>query len=272
MSAVLLGSLAAAAGAAAFSARWNWWRPKRTGLAVPMYHHLGSPPRKSRHDKLWVREADFERQLRHLLDAGWTPLSFSELAAALDGTAPMPEKPALITFDDGTADNYELAFPILEKLGVKAGVFLVVEGVGKSTRWENPAEKPWQRMLTWEAVSRMRDSGLVEFGSHTMRHSDLNALAVEEARWEIEESKRRLEERLGTPVLAFAYPFGSGAFNPALRDIVREAGYRFDFSIRQGLTALPWRFEDGPMRRLLIRRDDGMLDFRLNLSRGKARL
>jgi len=237
-----------------------------------MYHHLGDPPRPSRHDKLWVREADFRRQLKFLLAGGWTPLLFSEFAAALDGGSALPEKPALITFDDGTADNAEAALPILEELGVKANVFLVVEGVGKSTHWEDPAKKPWLRMLDWDAVARMRASGLVEFGSHTMRHPDLAALPFKDAAWEIQESKRRLEARLAAPVLAFAYPFGSGAFDPALRACVRSAGYRFDFSVRQGITPLPWRFEDGPFKRLLVRRDDKALDFSLNLSRGRARL
>jgi peptidoglycan/xylan/chitin deacetylase (PgdA/CDA1 family) len=272
VSGLILGALGTVAVTAALSARWNWWRREVSGLAVPMYHHIGVPPRRSKHDKLWVAAEDFESQMRTLLDLGFTPMLFGEFARALDGDASMPEKPALVTFDDGTADNFEIAFPILEKLGVKANVFLVVEGIGASTHWENPLEKPWLRMLDWAQVRRMRDSGLVEFGSHAMRHPDLAALDPEQADWEIAESKRRLERQLDRPVIAFAYPFGSGAFEPRLRESVAKAGYRFDFSIRQGISALPWEFADGALRRLLVRGDDTRYDFYLNLTRGQARL
>lgn len=184
----------------------------------------------------------------------------------------MPEKPALVTFDDGTADNFELAFPLLREEGVKANFFVVCEGIGGHTWWENPAEKPFLRMLTWEQIEAMRDSGLAEFGSHTMRHPDLAALRPADARWEIDESKRRLEQRLGRPVVAFAYPFGSGARSASLRAAVKDAGYLLDFSVRQGLNPLPLRREDGALRRLLVRGDDTAYDFELNLTRGKARL
>ena len=259
-------------GAIAFSARWNWWRPRVEGLAVLMYHHLGSPPRDTRHSKLWVSVSDFRAQIIRLQADGWTPMLFSELAEALDGKRPLPKRPALITFDDGTADNYELAFPVLQELGIKANIFVVCEGVDGHTHWENPEEKPWLRMLSWNQIESMRDSGLIEFGSHTMRHPDLNALPLEDAQWEIAESKRRLEAKVGKDIIAFAYPFGSGAQSSSLRDAVRDAGYRFDFSIRQGISALPWEFSDGALKRLLVRRDDTSLDFQLNLTRGKARL
>lgn len=271
MSALAWTCLGLAAAAAAFSARWNWWRPRVSGLVVLMYHHLGTPP-ATRHSKLWVRVEDFRLQMRRLLDGGWTPLLISELAEALDGKRPLPDRPALVTFDDGTADNFELAFPVLVEMGVKANIFVVCEGIDSYTRWENPAEKPWQRMLSWQQIETMRDSGLVEFGSHSMRHPDLSAIPLEEARWEIEESKRRLESRLKTPVIGFAYPFGAGAHCPQLREAVQKAGYRFDFSIRQGISAIPKSFSGGALKRLLMRRDDTRLDFHLNLTRGKARL
>ncbi len=265
-----LGSLGLGAAAAAFSARWNWWRPRVEGLVIPMYHHLGSATSK-RHSKLWVSVSDFRSQMQSLLKGGWTPIFMSELAAASDGNGTLPDRPALVTFDDGTADNYELALPVLQELGVKANIFVVVEGIDGHTRWENPVEKPWQRMLSWNQMLTMRDSGLVEFGSHTMRHPNLVVLPLEDARWEISESKRRLESRLEVPIHGFAYPFGSGADSSALREIVREAGYYFDFSIRQGITPLPWEFSNGALQRVLVRGDDTAYDFHLNLTRGKAR-
>ncbi|OGR58074.1 MAG: hypothetical protein A2X36_16245 [Elusimicrobia bacterium GWA2_69_24] len=271
MTGALWAALAAGAAAAA-SARWNWWRPKAPGVPILMYHMVGDPAPGSVHPKLWVRVADFRWQLRHLLDSGRTPLFFSELQAVLEGKAPLPPRPVLVTFDDGTADVFEKAFPVLRELGVKANVFLVCGAVGKHTAWEDPSRHPWQRLMDWEQVRALRDSGLVEFGSHSMTHPDLAALPEEEVFWQAAESKSRLEARLERPVPAFAYPYGSGARAEAVRAQVRKAGYRFDCGIRQGICPWPWDPEGAAMPRLLVRGDDFRLDFRLNLSRGRARL
>lgn len=267
-----IAALTAAAAAVAASARWNWWRPRVRGLAALMYHKIGTPPSSSRWKKLWVAPADFRWQMEYLLRHGFTPMLFSEVEAAEAGRGAMPPKPVLVTLDDGYADNHENAFPILRELGVKANVFIVVETLGRHNAWHDPSTEPWQRMLTWEQVMEMQASGLVEFGSHTMKHRNLAALSEEEVRWEAAESKRRLEERLGRPMVAFAYPYGAGAYDPSVRAAVREAGYRYDFGVRQGISPWPWDPEGGPLKRLLIRGDDFRIDFHLNLTRGRARL
>jgi peptidoglycan/xylan/chitin deacetylase (PgdA/CDA1 family) len=269
---VLWESAAVLAAAAGASARWNWWRPPVSGgLPALMYHKIGDAPKGSRLRKLWVTTDDFRRQLRHLRDHGYAPIHFSDWRDAEKGLKPLPAKPVLITFDDGYMNNYELAYPLLRELGMKANVFLVYETMDQHNAWHDPSTEPWLRMLTWAQIREMQDSGLFEFGSHTMRHRDLAALPPEEVSWELAESKSRLEDKLGREVLGFAYPYGSGAYKPEVRAAALAAGYRFDFSIRQGITRLPWRRESAPVQRLLIRGDDNMLDFHLNLTRGKAR-
>ena len=264
---LLWGGLAAGAAAAA-SARWNWWRPRVSGVPILMYHRVGTPPTGSRLRKLWMDPADFRRQIEAVLADGYETVFASRLAEP----ASLPPKPAVVTFDDGTADNYEAAFPILKDLGVKATVFLVADWVGKRNGWEDPADEPWQRTLTWEQVRAMQDSGLVEFGSHTMTHPDLRKLSDAALAYELSESKRRLEAALGRRVDAFAYPFGAGAYDERVRAAVLAAGYACDFGVKQGLAPRAWTRDAGPMKRLLVRRDDTLLDLRLNLSRGKARL
>lgn len=264
----LLWGALAAAGAAAASARWNWWRPRADGIPVLMYHRVGDPPAGSRLRKLWVSERDFRRQLKTVLALGYEPVFASRLA----DPAALPAKPFAVTFDDGTGDNFEAAFPVLRELGVKAAVFLVADWMGKRNGWEDPDDEPWQRTLTWEQARAMQDSGLVEFGSHTMTHPDLRALGGEALAWELSESKRRIEAALGKRVDAFAYPFGAGAYDARVRKAALAAGYACDFGIKQGLAARPWTADSGAMKRLLVRRDDTLLDLRLNLTRGKARL
>ena len=257
--------------AGVLSARWNWWRPTTQGLPTLMYHKIGEHPPGSKLAKLWVTAQDFLRQMNYLKRHEYTSVLFSELRDAELGRRPMPERPVLVTFDDGYANNYEAAFPILAETGTKGNIFLVYEAMERHNSWHDPSSEPWMRMLTWAQNAEMQRSGLVEFGSHTMRHADLARLPLEEARWELNESKKRLEDKLGREMIGFAYPYGAGAFVAEVRALAREAGYRYDFSIKQGISSWPWLPESGPLKRLFIRGDDYMLDFHLNLTRGKAR-
>ncbi|OGR91457.1 MAG: hypothetical protein A2V88_06625 [Elusimicrobia bacterium RBG_16_66_12] len=265
-------SLAVLGAAAAASARWNWWRPVVSGgMPTLMYHKIGDAPPGSRLKKLWVAADDFRRQLDYLKEHGYTAVTPSDWRDAEKGLGPLPEKPVLITFDDGYMNNYEIAYPLLREAGMKGCVFLVYETLDKHNAWHDPASEPWLKMLTRAQVREMQDSGVIEFGSHTMRHRNLAAIPLDETRWELAESKKRLEDELGREMVAFAYPYGAGAYEPEVRAAVREAGYRFDFSIRQGISKLPWVPEDEAVRRLLIRGDDTLYDFHLNMTRGKAR-
>lgn len=265
-----LGAGAAAAGA---SARWNWWRPVVTGgLPVLMYHKIGDAPPGSDFKKLWVSEDKFRAQLAWLKDRGYESVTFSDWRDAEKGVKPLPEKPVLITFDDGYANNHERAFPLLREAGMKGCVFLVYETMDRHNAWHDPVDEPWLKMLTWKQIEEMQGSGVFEFGSHGMRHRCLTEIPLEDARWELTESKKRLEDRLGREVLAFAYPYGAGAYDPVVRRAAREAGYRFDFGIKQGISALPWVPEAEAVRRLLIRGEESLYDFDLNMTRGRGRL
>jgi peptidoglycan/xylan/chitin deacetylase (PgdA/CDA1 family) len=104
-----------------------------------------------------------------------------------------------------------------------------------------------------------------------MRHRNLAETPIDEVRWELTESKKRLEDKLGREMVGFAYPYGSGAYKPEVRRAALDAGYRFDFSIKQGITRLPWKRDEEAVKRLLIRGDDNMFDFHLNMTRGRAR-
>jgi len=257
--------------AGVLSARWNWWRPKTKGLPTLMYHKVGEPPPGSQLAKLWVSAADFRRQMGHLKRHGYTAMLFAELRDAELGRRTLPDRPVLITFDDGYANNAEVAVPIMREFGMKGNIFLVYETVDRHNSWHDPASEPWVRMLTWAAIDEIQRSGIVEFGSHTMRHPNLARIPLDEVRWELFESKKRLEDKLGREMIGFAYPYGAGAFVPEVRRLAREAGYRYDFSIKQGISPWPWDPESGPLKRLFVRGDDYLLDFHLNLTRGKAR-
>lgn len=268
----MIGAAIAGLAAAGFSARWNWWRAKvKNGLPILTYHKVGDYPPGSRLKPLWVTEKQFRAQLAYLKKNGYTTINCADLRDIDDGKRPMPEKPVMITFDDGYLNNYTLAYPILREFGMKAVIFLVHDTLEGENSWHNPATEPNIPMMSWAQAKEMQDSGVIEFGSHTLNHKNLTQIPLEEARRQVSESKTKLEAKLGREMVGFAYPYGAGAFHPDVRRVTLEAGYRYDFAFRRGLTPWPWKKEHGAILRIYVRGDDNMLDFYLNLTRGRAR-
>ena len=265
-------SFAAVFGAALPSVRWTWWRGTIPGLPVLAYHKIGNPPPGSKLKELWVTPEKFRSQISWLNTHSYTAILFSDLLKAHKGEKPVPKKAVLITFDDGYENNYTHAYRILHEFGAKGNVFVVYNTIGKVNLWHDPETEPWVEMAGLPMLKEMQDSGIMEFGSHTMNHPNLEKLPPEDAAWEITESKKQLEAALGREISAFAYPYGAGAYAPSLRASVIKAGYIFDFSFKQGKTRWPWNRNSGPIDRLFIKRGDNNLDLKLQLERGASRL
>lgn len=259
-------------GVALVSARWTWWRRTTAGLPVLVYHKIGNPPAGSKLKDLWISPEKFRSQIVWLGAHGYTTVLFSDLIRAHKGGPPLPDKAVLITFDDGYENNYAHAFKILRELGAKGNIFVVYNTIGKANLWHNPGTEPWINMADLAMLKEMRESGVIEFGSHTMNHPNLETLPLEDAAWELAESKKQLEAALGVEISAFAYPYGAGAYAPEIRERALKAGYILDFSFQQGKTPWPWNRDAGPLDRLFIKRGDGDLDLRLQLERGASRL
>ncbi len=170
-------------------------------LTVPilMYHYVSTPPDGAdaiRRD-LSVTPEQFEAQLAYLRQNGYQTITMRDLIFALSGHTTLPDKPIILTFDDGYRDNYENAFPLLRKYGY-VGVFFVFTQVIDTYNVS---------YLTWEMVKEMHQGGM-EFGSHSYRHSDLTNRDVDFLVYEILGSKEAIEERIGEPVRFFSYPSG----------------------------------------------------------------
>jgi peptidoglycan/xylan/chitin deacetylase (PgdA/CDA1 family) len=136
-----------------------------------------------------------------------------------------------VTFDDGFADNYSNAFPILQRYKVPAAVFLAVRSLGGENRWMSASGYPRRSMLNWTQIREMHSAG-VDFGSHTLTHPRLSALDRDSARAEIHGAKQALEDKLGTAVDWFAYPYGDWSGETVA--LVREAGHSLACSTRPG--------------------------------------
>lgn len=144
----------------------------------------------------------FEENIKVIIENGYTTISIKELYDANNGKIKLPEKPILITFDDGYYSNYEYIYPILKKYNVKASIFIVTNNIGK--------EINNIKYLSWNDCLEMQNSGLVEIYSHSTRHIFYNKVPVREVRDDVLESYKIIEENLGKKDLKiFAYPYGA---------------------------------------------------------------
>ena len=182
-------------------------------LPILMYHYVRNPP-SMRNDllgyKLSVSPADFAAQMDWLDANRFHPVDFNDVRAYFAGTQPLPANPVVITFDDGYADLYTTAYPILAAHGFKAVAYIVSGFVGQP------------RYVTRPQVVQMDQNG-IEIASHTVDHANLARSSTASVMHELVDSKRWLESLVGHPVLDFAYP--SGMFNAQTVAAVQRAGY-----------------------------------------------
>lgn len=159
-------------------------------------------------------------------------VSFSEALTRVQVAQKDDDPVVVITFDDGYADNYEFAFPILKSCDIAATFFLTIglienepDVVGRFQE-ERGASYEDVQPLTWSQVLRMREGGM-EFGTHTWSHRNLALLDVDAATMELARSKEALEKQLGEIVRTCAYPYGKPRrhFTPTTMRIAAATGY-----------------------------------------------
>jgi peptidoglycan/xylan/chitin deacetylase (PgdA/CDA1 family)/glycosyltransferase involved in cell wall biosynthesis len=184
-----------------------------------------------------------------------------ELARMLEGRGGVPERAALLTFDDGYHDLLTHALPLLEEMGIPAVTFVVTSNMGGTNGWDQAAGARTLRLLDRDELERCRQAG-IEIGAHTRTHACLVELGTEQRRDEIAGSAADLEAAgLGRPGL-FAYP--AGEHDESVRNSVREAGFRVAFTTEPGLaTPADDRFS---VRRIEILGCDRGLRFRLKVA------
>lgn len=188
------------------------WR----GIPVLNYHQVND----EKFSPLTMKTSDFEAQMAYLHAEGFHAITLNQLYNYLQNNVSLPEKPVVITFDDGYVDNYEKAMPILQKYGMKATLFMIGDSIG-TPGFLNAAQ-----------LRAMEASQTFDIESHTYSHKDLRTLALSAVTTELIKSKQLLEGVLGHSVEYIAYPCG---FTTAdIDNLTKQAGYRLAFTVDTG--------------------------------------
>ena len=202
-------------------------------LAVLAYHKIGPPGPNAWETWYYVPQRVFADQIRALQAGGWEPIDTGNLRAALAGTLRLPERAALVTFDDGYRSVHEYALPVLQRLACPALLFVPTDFVGGTNDFDNDVE-PVEPMCGWSELRELSRSG-VAVQSHGKTHRAFSDISPAERRHELADSKAVLESRLGEAVDVFAYPYGDDAdCADDVRAALAESGYRAAFGYGGG--------------------------------------
>ncbi|MEU3188489.1 polysaccharide deacetylase family protein [Streptomyces sp. NPDC006923] len=216
-----------------------------------MYHAVAHRPAAATH-ALSVSPGAFAEQMELLGARGFTPVSTARLGDAWRTGAPLPDRPVLITFDDGYEGVHRYALPVLASLGFAATLFV-------STGWLRGAYDEGgaqDTMLDWEQVRELSAAG-TEIGGHSHTHPQLDQLDNRRLGHEIRHCREILAAELGAPPVSFAYPYGYSSRR--VRHAVRAAGFAQSLAVGNARA----RRSQGPyaLERITVRRGTGTEEF-----------
>ncbi len=195
---------------------------KKRKIPILMYHSV-SQLATAKFKRFAVSPALFREHMAYLHQCNYAAITVTQLVhARVQGSSSLPERPVVLTFDDGFSDFYTEALPVLQQYNFLATLYIVTAFVGSTSRWLQREGEALRPILSWEQIANICAAG-IECGGHTHTHPQLDTLPLSQARDEIVQCKRILEERLGHEIVSFAYPFGY--HTAAIQRLVQEAGY-----------------------------------------------
>lgn len=236
---------------------------KQYEMPIIMYHRIIENDSEIGVHGTYVTKEKFRAQLQYLKDNGYQTVTFKDLKDNnYKKRFNKGNKFIVLTFDDGYEDNYQVAFPILKEFGFKAVIFLLSDSTYNKWDTDNP-QKPEKTfpLMTDEMIQEMMQYG-IEFGIHTKTHPRLNQIPLHEARNEILESKKTLEERFKYKFITFAYPYGN--LNEKVKAIVKESGVEFAVATDSG--DIPFDSDLMQIRRIALFPGNSLFTFKRKVS------
>jgi len=236
-------------------------RPYRARVPILMYHSIGDRTlRRHPYYETSTSPRVFAEQMKHLRDSGYRALDLDEAIRSFELGENLAKR-VVITFDDGLRDFYTTAYPILKEYNFSATMFLPTGFIS-----DKATKQAGKDCMTWSEVRELRLNG-IRFGSHTVSHPQLRLLAAREIAEETGRSKQIIEDKIGSPVTSFSYPFAfpqaDGAFTQGLRDILEKHGYQNGVSTVIGTAQA--RHDRFFLPRLPVNSFDDLLFFRAKL-------
>ena len=220
----------------------QYFDTSRRRLPVLMYHHFADEAKEG----TVVTPVRFREQMNALKEAGYQAVTIPQVIDYVENGAPLPARPILITMDDGYGSNLDTAAPILEETGMCATVFAIGINEGEEY-YPHSGEPMWQERFAFEKAAPWVEKGIIDVQSHTF---DMHQLASygysgrdgvlrlegesDEDYWQAllsdtEAFRQRRGNRVGTELLALAYPFGY--YSEEADALLKEAGYAVTFTI-----------------------------------------
>lgn len=211
---------------------------KEKRLAILSYHKIGMPRAGGWSTWFYIPEETFIRQLNELKSGGWKVLDHAQFLEGLENPESLPERSALITFDDGYHSMLTVVLPVLQRFGFPAVLFVPTNYVGGRNTFDGGAE-PDEDICDWSGLMELQRER-VSIQAHGVSHRPFSDLSLEVQRAELVGSKAALEDRLEEPVETFAFPYGDDGRHPEqLRAELERAGYRAACLYRGGPINMP---------------------------------
>lgn len=194
-------------------------------VSVLVYHRFGPVVA----DSMTVTTSVFASHLKMIQEAGFTVIPLRRLVDALQGQGdPLPSRSVVITVDDGHLSVYTEMYPLIRKAGIPVTLFIYPSAISNASY-----------AMSWEQLKELQDTGKFDIQSHTYWHPNfkqdrkrLSAAEFDESvNMQLNKSKAKLEQKMGTEVNLLAWPFG--IFDEQLVSKAAEAGYRAAFSIER---------------------------------------
>ncbi|MBJ7471155.1 MAG: polysaccharide deacetylase family protein [Solirubrobacteraceae bacterium] len=210
----------------------------RTRVPILMYHLIAEPPAGTAYPGLWVPPDELQAHVSALRKAGYVGVTLGEVWDAWHGDGRLPDRPVVLSFDDGSISQVMAAAPVLKDAGWPGVLNLTLDHVG------NDGIPKW-------GVRRLIKQGW-DIDSHTLDHPDVTTLGADELRRQLVDSRKQIKQQFGVTARFFCYPGGRN--DATSRAAVKRAGYEGATTTEPGLAAR----SDDPFGLPRLRVDPGL--------------
>ncbi len=215
-------------------------------LPIIMYHHISKS--SARLNDFTISPEQFEKDMLYLKENGYETISVNQLLNYVYKNEPLPEKPIMITFDDGHESFYEYIYPMLKQYNLKAVLSIV--GSFTDTYTQNEDHNINYSYLTWQQINELADSGYVEIGNHTYDLHSIdkgrkgcsknNGENIEQYRNMLTKDVMKLQDEIlnytGTNTKVFTYPFGK--YTKETKEIIKDLGFTAIFNCEEKINII----------------------------------